>query len=335
MKKGRLALKIFRNFLRFKAGKVAPIFASFSVTGRCNMQCSYCNWWKKNLPELSTVKALKVIDNVCSLGMPFFDFSGGEPLLRKDLAVLAKRASFHNCLVSMNTNGTPLKSAKASKIADAFDIVVVSLDGAPEIHDKIRGVAGGHQKALETIKFLKAHGVRVGVNCVVSPWNIKALPQFIEELRRLVDFVQVQPIHPYPPPPENRPLPEETKRLQGYLLKLKREDPSFLAVPADFIRGFELFFEGKTPKICHAGKLYVAVDPLGKLLACAARGDIALGDVLERSAVDILRGGAESECWLKVASCLGCWLECTVGVSMTFEKPLKEAVYMAGSLRQL
>lgn len=287
------------------------------------------------MPELSTAKALKVIDNVCSLGVAFFDFSGGEPLLRKDLAILAKRASSNNCLVSMNTNGTLLKSTNASKIAGAFDVVAVSLDGSPEIHDKIRGVAGTHKKAFETIKFLKTQGVRVGVNSVVSPWNIKALPRFIEELRFIVDFVQVQPIHPYPPPLENKPPSEEISRLQEYLLKIKSEDPGFLAVPSDFIRGFKLFFEGKAPKICHAGKLYVAVDPLGKLLACAARGDIVIGDILERAAIEILRSPARSDCWLKVASCLGCWLECTVGVSMTVKKPLKEALYMAGSLRQL
>jgi MoaA/NifB/PqqE/SkfB family radical SAM enzyme len=335
MKTAMLALKVFRNFLRFKAGKAAPLFASFSVTGRCNMRCSYCDWWRKTVPELSTAKALKVIDNVCSSGVAFFDFSGGEPLLRGDLATLAKRASSHNCLVSMNTNGTLLKSATASKIADVFDVVVVSLDGPPEIHDKIRGVAGTHLKAVETIKFLKAHGVRVGVNSVVSPWSIKALPRFIEELRSFVDFVQVQPIHPYPPPPENKPSSKEIFRLQEYLLKLKREDPGFLAVPEDFIRGFGFYFEGKAPKICHAGKLYVAIDPSGRLLACAARGDIVLGNVLEHSAAKLLKGKAEGYWRFRVASCLGCWLECTVGVSMTVEKPVKETLHMAGYIRRL
>lgn len=282
------------------------------------------------MPELSTAKALKAIDNACSLEVPFFDFSGGEPLLRGDLAILAKRASSHNCLVSMNTNGTHLKSAKAYKIADFFDVVAVSMDGPPEIHDKIRGVAGTCKKAFETIKFLKAHGIMVGVNSVASPWNIRALPRFIEELRSIVDFVQVQPIHPYPPPPENKPLPEEILRLQEYLLRLKSEDPSFLAVPEDFIRGFGLFFEGKAPKICQAGKLYVAIDHSGRLLACAARGDVVLGSVLEHSAVELLRGEVESDCWSRVASCRGCWLECTVGVSITVEKPLKEIVHISG-----
>ncbi|MGB9960100.1 MAG: radical SAM/SPASM domain-containing protein [Candidatus Bathyarchaeales archaeon] len=330
-----LAPKILKNFIEFKAGKPAPLFASFSVTGRCNLHCAYCDWWKEKMPELSTTEALRVIDNVCSLGVAFFDFSGGEPLLRKDLALLAKRASSRNCIVSMNTNGTLLKSADAPKIAEAFDIVVFSLDGPPEIHDKIRGVAGTCKKAFEAIKFLKAHGVKVGVNSVVSPWNIKALPQFIEELRSIVDFVQVQPVHPYPPPPDNKPPLKEVSRLQEYLLKLKSDDPGFLAVSAEFIWGFRLFFEGKAPKICHAGRLYVAVDPFGRLLACAARGDIVFGDVLRRSAAELLGGKGESDCWLKVDSCRGCWLECTVGASMAAAKPLTETLPIMGHVRRI
>lgn len=275
--------------------------------------------------ELPTRKALTAIDEVCNLGVPFFDLSGGEPLLRKDLSILAKKASSYGCLISMNTNGTLLKSSRASEIADTFDAVVISLDGPKKIHDKIRGVAGTYDKAIEAIKLLKARGVRVGVNSVVTPWNIEILPQFIEELRSLVDFAQVQPVHPYPPPIQNIPSHEAVSKLLNYLLKLKRSDPSFLAVPTDFVKGFESFFDGKTPKICHAGELYVAIDPMGRLLACPARADVVLGNLLTDSAGEILKEKRKSEGWLKVSSCEGCWLECTVGVAMVLENPLKEA----------
>jgi MoaA/NifB/PqqE/SkfB family radical SAM enzyme len=325
MKSSQLTAKIFTGFLKFKARRPTPLFASYNVTSRCNMKCSFCDWWKMNMPELPTKKALNVIDQVCSLGVPFFDLSGGEPLLRKDLSTLAKKASSYGCLVSMNTNGTLLKSGRASEIADAFDVIVVSLDGPKEIHDKIRGVVGTYDKAIEAIKLLKSRGVRVGVNSVVTPWNIEILPQFIEELHSLVDFAQVQPIHPYPPPPQNKPSHEAVSKLLDYLLKLKRSDPSFLAVPTDFVKGFELFFDGKTPKICHAGELYVAIDPMGRLLACPARADVVLGNLFTDSAGEILKEKRKSEGWLKVSSCEGCWLECTVGVSMVLENPLKEA----------
>ena len=325
MKSRQLTAKILAGFLKFKAKRPTPLFASYNVTSRCNMKCSFCDWWKMKMPELPTKKALTAIDEVCSLGVPFFDLSGGEPLLRRDLSILAKKASSYGCLVSMNTNGTLLKNSRASEIADVFDVVVVSLDGPKEIHDKIRGVAGTYDKAIEAIKLLKARRVRVGVNSVVTPWNIEILPQFIEELHSLVDFAQVQPIHPYPPPPQNTPSHEAISKLLDYLLKRKRVDHSFLAVPTNFVKGFQPFFDGKAPKICHAGELYVAIDPMGRLLACPARADVVLGNLLTDSAGEILKEKRKSEGWLKVSSCEGCWLECTVGVSMVLENPLKEA----------
>jgi len=325
MKPNQLTAKILTGFLKFKAKKPTPLFASYNVTGRCNLRCVFCEWWKTDTPELPTKKALAAIDAVCSLGVPFFDLSGGEPLLRKDLNILAKRAASHGCFVSMNTNGTLLNESRVSEVADAFDLVVVSLDGPKEVHDKIRGVSGTYDKAVEAIRLLKAHGVKVGVNSVATPWNIDILPQFIDELRSHVDFAQVQPIHPYPPSAENIPSDKQVSRLLDYLLRLKRSDPGFLAVPTDFIKGFEAFFKGKAPKICHAGELYVAINPSGKLLACPARSDIVLGDTLSGSIDDILKKKRNSEGWRKVSSCKGCWLECTAGVSMMLENPFKEA----------
>jgi MoaA/NifB/PqqE/SkfB family radical SAM enzyme len=101
MKTGLLAPKILSAYVKFKAKKSVPLFASYNVTGRCNMRCVFCNWWKNEIPELSTRGALEAIDAVCNLGVPFFDLSGGEPLLRKDLVILAKRIADHGCLVSM------------------------------------------------------------------------------------------------------------------------------------------------------------------------------------------------------------------------------------------
>jgi len=325
MKPNQLTAKVLTGFLKFKAKKPTPLFASYNVTGRCNMRCVFCDWWKTDIPELPTKKALAAIDAVCSLGVSFFDLSGGEPLLRKDLNILAKRAASYGCLVSMNTNGTLLNKSRVSEVADVLDVVVVSLDGPKEVHDKIRGVPGTYDKAVEAIRLLKAHGIKVGVNSVATPTNIEALPQFIEELRSIVDFAQVQPMHPYPPTPENIPPDKQVSRLIDYLLRLKRSDPGFLAVPTDFVKGFEPFFRGKAPKICHAGELYVAIDPSGKLLACPARSDLVLGDTLSGSVYAILKGKRDSEGWRKVSACRGCWLECTTGVSMMLQNPLKEA----------
>ncbi|MFZ7138135.1 MAG: radical SAM protein [archaeon] len=329
MKTSQLAPKVISGFLKFKAGRPTPLFASYNVTGRCNMKCTFCEWWKHQIPELPTKKALQAIDAVCSLGVPFFDLSGGEPLLRKDLLVLAKRVASHGCLVSMNTNGTLLTEKIIDDVAAVFDTVVVSLDGPKLMHDKIRGVAGTYDKAIKAIELLKAHGVKTGVNSVATPWNIDILPQFIEDLHSKVDMAQVQPMHPYPPTPENTPTEQQISRLVNFLLELKHSDPSFLALPTEFIKGFEQFFNGTSPKICDAGDLYVAINPEGKLLACPARSDLIIGDATKGSVNNILKQRNTQE-WQQVSACNGCWLECTAGVSMMLKNPFKEASQLVG-----
>jgi MoaA/NifB/PqqE/SkfB family radical SAM enzyme len=332
MKISQVATKVISGFLKFKTGRPTPLFASYNVTGRCNMRCTFCEWWKNKIPELSTKKALAAIDSVCNLGVPFFDLSGGEPLLREDLIVLAKRVASNGCLVSMNSNGTLITKDKINDVANVFDTVVVSLDGPEKIHDKTRGVLGTYQKAVNAIRLLKANGVRTGVNSVVTPWNIEILPKFIEELRSIVDFAQIQPMHQYPPSPENSPSNEQIIRLQEYLLSLKQFDPGFLAVPTEFIKGFEQFFKGKSPKICNAGELYIAINPQGKLLACPARSDLILGDTSEDSIEEMLKN-RDNKRWLGVEACKGCWLECTVGVSMLLTNPFAEAPQLVGLLK--
>jgi MoaA/NifB/PqqE/SkfB family radical SAM enzyme len=324
MKTRNLATKVINGFLKYKMGRGSPLFVSYNVTGRCNMKCLFCEWWKNQIPELSTKEALRVIDVVCSLEIPFFDLSGGEPLLRNDLEVLAKRIASNGCLVSMNTNGTLLGEKRAKKLAKVFDTVIISLDGPKKIHDKIRGVPGTYEKAVKALQLLKANGVRVGVNCVATPLNIDILPGFIEELRSFTHFVQVQPVHPYPPSPVDIPTEKQVSNLVDYLIKLKRYNPGFLAIPTDFIKGFKQFFEGKSTKICDAGRLYIAVNPEGKLLACPARSDIILHDIMNNT-VDFELKNKKSNGWNEVHKCKGCWLECTVGVSMMLKNPFGEA----------
>lgn len=88
---------------------------------------------------------------------------------------------------------------------------------------------------------------------------------------------------------------------------------------------------GNAPKICHAGELYVAINPEGKLLACPARSDLVIGDTLTGSVEEALNK-SENKGWHGVYACRGCWLECTVGVSIAMKNPTKEISQLLGFL---
>lgn len=316
-------LKLYRNIVRsyfgYRVGSIKPAFASYNLTFCCNLRCEFCDLWRLKHEELDEERALRVVDKICELGVPVLDFSGGEPMLRKDLFALAKRAKEYGCILSMNTNGTLFDEEKADKASKLFDYIVISLDGPKEVHDDLRGVKGSYDRALRALDLLKQRGVRVGINTVITPTNLRLLPSFIEEIRKRADFLTVQPINPC-----NRALNYDEvalEKLKALLLRLRMKGLAPLPIP--YIEGIFSYLKCKAPKVCDAIRLYFAVSPMGDVLACGARNDIVLGDLFKRSLKDILGRpplGAVEE----VNRCSGCWLTCTSGISLAFKKPLRE-----------
>jgi pyruvate-formate lyase-activating enzyme len=87
----------------------APITVVWNFTNRCNLNCLHCH--QDSSPsssgsELTTAEAFKVIDNLSNAGVAILTFSGGEPLLRKDLYEAIKRADDNGMLCTIASNGT-------------------------------------------------------------------------------------------------------------------------------------------------------------------------------------------------------------------------------------
>ncbi len=119
------------------------LIIAWETTSACNLSCSYCRAEASAKPqpdELSTSEALAFIDEVATLA-PMLILSGGEPLLRPDIFLLAKHASDKGLRVSLATNGTLLTPETVDNIRDAGIMrVSISLDGAvSEVHDRTRG----------------------------------------------------------------------------------------------------------------------------------------------------------------------------------------------------
>jgi radical SAM protein with 4Fe4S-binding SPASM domain len=119
------------------------LIVAWEVTSACNLNCSYCRAGSSRKPspdELCTKEGLAFIDEV-SAYRPMLILSGGEPLLRPDIFLLARHATDKGLRVSLATNGTLLTPEVVDKIEAAGIVrVSISLDGSsPEIHDAARG----------------------------------------------------------------------------------------------------------------------------------------------------------------------------------------------------
>jgi len=133
------------------------------------MKCGFCcvnKHQRQWLPELTTEKALNVIDQLADLGTAMINFSGGEPLLRKDIQQLIQRARQHNMFVFMNSNGTYTKDNIA--LLKGLDLIRISIDSTEKEHDALRNYPGAYAKAVESIRATKAAGIKTMINTVVT-----------------------------------------------------------------------------------------------------------------------------------------------------------------------
>ncbi len=152
----------------------------WTSTRRCNLNCIHCYSDSGDTAyegELSTDEARGMIRDLHDFGVPVLLFSGGEPLLRKDLFDLNVCAHRFGLRTVISTNGTLITPRMARQIReDGFSYVGVSLDGIAENNDRIRGKKGAFDLALYGIRNLKAAGQKVGLRFTVTRHNQGDLP---------------------------------------------------------------------------------------------------------------------------------------------------------------
>jgi len=132
-----------------------------AITYNCNSKCRMCNiWQRENLPVLALSEYAKLS------GFKNINISGGEPFLRPDLVDLIKILVVNNSQaeIIISTNGFASELIK-QKVLEILkfkpDIGLgVSLDGIGIIHDQIRGIPGGYERVMATIKMLRDLGIK-------------------------------------------------------------------------------------------------------------------------------------------------------------------------------
>lgn len=119
-----------------------PLRAVWEITRRCTLACTHClveSGPGQPEGELDTAAALDVCDQLAALGVRKVSLTGGEPLSRPDWHVLAARLRGHGLEVVLSTNGQALKGRQLERaVALGISEVVVSVDGLPESHDRVR-----------------------------------------------------------------------------------------------------------------------------------------------------------------------------------------------------
>ena len=208
------------------ASERAPVVV-WNCTRRCNLACRHCysDSSPGRFPELSSDDAAALIADVAQMGCPALLFSGGEPLVRRDLLDLVAEARSRGLAVTLSTNGTLVTRPVAERLADlGVRYVGISLDGIGAVHDRFRGRSGAFERSLRGIRALREAGVRAGVRVTLSPPAIAAMPDLLDLVER-EDVGRLCVYHLVPAGrgrAEGLPAPEAVRRTLDLLIDRAR-----------------------------------------------------------------------------------------------------------------
>ena len=172
------------EYLAYAADYRPVIF--WNLTNRCNLNCIHC--YNRSGPgngtpnELTTEEASAVIDDLATMGVPLILFTGGEPLLREDIWILADHARRRGIMTALSTNGTLITPDVAEEIkATGIGYAGISLDGATaETHNRFRGTPDAFERAIAAFAHCREAGVRCGVRVTLTTENYAELPALID-----------------------------------------------------------------------------------------------------------------------------------------------------------
>lgn len=173
----------------------APFTIAWEITRSCAYACAHCRAEAqpgRHPNELDTAEGLRLIDSLAGFGRPILVFTGGDPLMRRDIFELARHADERGLRVSLTPTATALPTRRRMRAALASGVrrVAFSLDGArPATHDSFRGFAGSFERTMTAMANARAEGMPVQLNTTVCAANVDELESLAGQLEHW-DVVQ-------------------------------------------------------------------------------------------------------------------------------------------------
>jgi len=142
----------------------------WNFTNRCNLACHHCYSYADPKSEdfLTTKFILESIPELKKAGIKFVIFSGGEPLIRKDIFEISKAMRNDGIITYLSTNGLYINEKNVDKIIKTFNYIGISIDGIEEVHDNFRGLKGAYKQSIEAIGLIQRHGGNAGIRFTIT-----------------------------------------------------------------------------------------------------------------------------------------------------------------------
>ena len=163
---------------------------SHGINARCNLSCRFCEYWRRQGPEMSTREILAMLDEARDFGIGVYNAWTVEPLLREDLPEILRHAKSLGLTTSLITNGLLLRN-RVKDLTD-LDLLSVSVDGIKS-YKELRGI--DLEPILDGIREARRAGHEVLMNCVISGRNLRELDDLVQLAESLGCWISFEPMH--------------------------------------------------------------------------------------------------------------------------------------------
>jgi radical SAM protein len=169
----------------------APFTIAWEVTRACVFACVHCRadaQVRRNPAELSTEEGFALIDRFRDFGSPILVFTGGDPMMRRDLFDLIEYADRAGLRCSLTPTATALPTVARLRRAQQAGVrrIALSLDApTPEVHDEFRKVKGSWERTMTILRNAHEIGLSAQINTTVTTHNVDHLPEMVEFVREV------------------------------------------------------------------------------------------------------------------------------------------------------
>jgi radical SAM protein with 4Fe4S-binding SPASM domain len=263
-----------------------PLLASIAITYRCNQRCLYCELPQRAdiKRELPTTRFKQIIDQLIELEVSSISFTGGDPLLRKDVPELISYIKKNGISTNLTTNGMVMSFELAETLIDSgLNSLGISLDSTdPNYVNKIRGTPKAFEAAVNAIKIMaeikrkkKSDTPNVTVSTVLTSKNcsnIKELVPFVKNLgANAISFGGVQVNFNFSDKIALKQHLEDKEHLGNALRHIRemRKQDGFIDNSNRYLKHLNCYLTNSYPDIkCYAGYHSILIDSYGNIFPC-------------------------------------------------------------------
>jgi len=245
---------------------------NLEVTKRCNARCNFCDYWREEFLQPELKDYVPVVKKLNPLSV---SLTGGEPLLRQDLAqvIASLRTSSAFLFISLITNGSLLTRERGLELWRAgLDELSISVDYLDERHDRDRGLPGLAGHILSVASSLRRAGVNLCFNVVLKSGNYREVPKILRQTSKMGIKVSLSTYNCWKIKNEDPMVPKgELLALESMITELKhlKKQADTLITSEYYLDRISDFFEKRGVPGCTAGLNWIQITPAGMIKRCS------------------------------------------------------------------